>query len=70
MRAKYESLIQSEEYWKKLMESPEEFERLLPELFAKIEQLNERVYEANVHAEDAYLEIERLRGELYQKGII
>lgn len=66
MKEKYEGMLRSDEYRESLAGTVSDRE-MIAMLLRKIDQLNERVYEASVRAEDAYLEMLRLRDELKQQ---
>lgn len=66
MNKKYAGMIQPGCYWERLLpaDAPlEAYRELVLALLGKIDELNERVYEASVRAEDAYQEMLRLRKE-------
>ncbi len=67
MRSNYNGIVHPENYWQDYLESDDNIRTLLITLMDKVDKLNERVYEANVRAEDAYNEMLRLRAELLQK---
>lgn len=66
MKEKYESMLRSDGYRESLAGTVSDRE-MIAMLLRKIDQLNERVYEASVRAEDAYQEMLRLRDELKQQ---
>ena len=67
MRSDYSKIVLPQKYWEKLLQSDDDTKIVLLMLIDKIDKLNERVYEANVRAEDAYNEVIRLRAELAEK---
>lgn len=64
MKSNYNGIIKSERYWNDFLKDDDKIRELLLMLTEKVDKLNERVYEANVRAEDAYNEMLRLRAEL------
>ena len=66
MNNKYDGLRKPEQYWKAMLDSGAEREIILM-LLKKIDQLNERVYEAEARAEDAYQEMVRLEAAMRQR---
>lgn len=66
MNNKYDGLRRPEQYWEAMLDSGAEREIILM-LLKKIDQLNERVYEAEARAEDAYQEMVRLEAAMRQR---
>ena len=60
MNSKYDMIRDPENYWDSLLDTVSERELILM-LIKKIDQLNDRVYEAQVRAEDAYQEMARIQ---------
>lgn len=63
MNSKYDAIVRPERYWESASETEQDVRSLLLMLIKKVDQLNERVYEAQVRSEDAYQEMLRLRAE-------
>ncbi len=64
MKSKYNGIIKADRYWNDFLSDDDKIRDLLLMLTDKVDKLNERVYEANARAEDAYNEMLRLRAEL------
>lgn len=63
MNSKYDAIVRPERYWESASETEQDVRSLLLMLIKKVDQLNERVYEAQVRSEDAYQEVVRLHAE-------
>lgn len=64
MKSNYNGIIKAECYWNDFLNDDDKIRDILLMLTDKVDKLNERVYEANARAEDAYNEMLRLRAEL------
>lgn len=64
MRSDYRSITKPDEYWNGMLQTDSGQKEIILMLLDKIDRLNDRVYEAQVRAEDAYNEMMRLRNEV------